>query len=106
MNQTQVVNSLSSVRSSYRWSVDDSGRIVGTPVNHASEATVKTYNPLTALARSQRLGQYRLSKTRTALNKLGVPSELQSSLIDAVSGSENRGQAQVLRGRIRSVLGV
>lgn len=106
MNHSTFLSEISKLKKNYKWSVDKRGRIVGKPVNHADKAKVKTYNPITALARSTRVGQYKPSKTKTALNKLGIEQNTQQSLIAAVNNSCRRGQSQVMRGRIKKVLGL
>tara|TARA_R100000808_G_scaffold16552_1_gene37291 strand:- start:2807 stop:3124 length:318 start_codon:yes stop_codon:yes gene_type:complete len=105
MTETQFLLELSKTVGSYRWSVDGK-KIVGTAKNGKTRG--KKFDPITAVCRSTGKGTYASTckgKSKAA-TKLGVTKTLAENVSNATQGTSNRGNGQVLRGRIRQVLGV
>jgi hypothetical protein len=101
MNQSQFLDQLSAISNSYTWSYED-GTIVGTARN--GNARGQVFNPITAIARSTRVGEFSNTKrdTTRAARSLG----LSTSTLNGLYCHSNRGNAQVLRGRMRSALNI
>lgn len=101
MKQEQFLQSLSQITNSYNWSYEGN-RIVGVARNGSDRG--KTFNPVTAVARSTRAGTYANTKrgTTQAASRLGLSSGTASSVLC----TSNRGNAQVVRGRILNSLGM
>ena len=101
MNQEQFFQRLSQTINAYKWSYEGN-QVVGVARNGADRG--KTFNPVTAVARTQRLGTYANTKrgTITAANQLGLSQGTASSVLC----TSNRGNAQVVRGRTLRSLGI
>jgi hypothetical protein len=101
MNQEQFLQTLSQITNSYNWSYEGN-RVVGVARNGADRG--KTFNPVTAVARTQRLGTYANTKrgTTQAASQLGLSQGTATSVLC----TSNRGNAQVVRGRILRSLGI
>lgn len=101
MNQTEFINQLSQVSNSYTWTYKNNS-LVGV-ARYGNDRNM-SFNPITALARSRRLGTFFNNKTGTAqaASCLGISQNTKDSILS----SSNRGNAQVLRGRMLSTLGV
>lgn len=101
MNQTQFLNQLSLVSNSYKWTHNGT-TLIGVAKN--GNARGIKFNPITALARSKRLGEWRNNEagTKAAGRALG----LSCTTIHSILSSNNRGNAQVVRGRMLSSLGL
>ena len=101
MNQEQFFQTLSQTTNAYKWSYEGN-QVVGVARNGADRG--KTFNPVTAVARTQRLGTYANTKrgTITAANQLGLSHGTASSVLC----TSNRGNAQVVRGRTLRSLGI
>ena len=105
MTESQFLVALSHTTSAYRWSVDNKN-IVGTAKNGKTRG--KKFDPITAVCRSTGKGTYASTcrgKSRAA-TKLGVTQTLAKNVSNATQATSNRGNGQVLRGKIRQVLGV
>ena len=105
MTETQFLVELSKTTGAYSWSVDGK-QIVGTAKNGKTRG--KKFDPMTAVCRSTGKGTYP-STCRgkcSAATKLGVTQSLAQNVSNATQARSNRGNDQVLRGRIRQVLGV
>ena len=102
MNQLQFLMALNETKKAYSWEVRN-GKIVGVARNGRNRGHV--YNPIVAVARYNGLVQGNV-RTRDAAKKLGMSTTLQANLLDAFLTRTNRGNAQVLRGRVRQVLAV
>ena len=100
MNQEQFFQTLSQTTNAYKWSYEGN-QVVGVARNGAARG--KTFNPVTGVARTQRLGTYANTKrgTITAANQLGLSQGTASSVLC----TSNRGNAQVVRGRTLRSLG-
>jgi hypothetical protein len=101
MNQTEFLNQLSLVSNSYTWTHNGTS-LLGVAKNGYARGL--TFNPITALARSKRLGDWQNNSqgTKQAARALGLSSTTVSSILS----SDNRGNAQVVRGRMLNSLGV
>ena len=101
MNQTEFLSQLSLVTNSYKWTYEN-GHLFGIAQNGHDRGS--RFNPITALARSKRLGSFLNSSrgTKSAARALGLCCTTVSSILS----SSNRGNAQVVRGRMLSTLGL
>ena len=100
MNQTLFLETLTQTTKAYSWTYQDN-RLVGVARNGADRGTV--FNPITAVARTLRLGTFPATKRGTvqAANALG----LTTGTVNSVLCTSNRGNAQVVRGRMLESLG-
>lgn len=104
MERSDFYEMLSSISNQYDWRVQDDNTIVGFGRNRS-----QTVNPVTALARTLRAYNASGNNKRETLKAgtaMGLPREFTEQVYNATIGSSNRGNAQVVRGRIRSALGV
>ncbi len=101
MTETQFLLDLSKTTKAYRWSFDgqDGKEIIG-----VSRSGGQVFDPITAVHRYNRCGTE--FKTNVAGDTLGMSTTLVHSVQDAAAGVSNRGNAQVLRGKIRTALGI
>lgn len=103
MERSDFYEALESISNQYNWNIDGN-QIVGQGRTRGS-----VYNPVTALARSMRVYSANGSNKRETLKAgtaMGLPREFTEQVYNATIGSSNRGNAQVVRGRIRRALGV
>lgn len=99
MNQTQFMEKLQSVARTYRWEYSDN-QLVGTA--RYGKLRGSRFNPITAVARAVTGNYYPL--TSQGLLKASKALGITSSLVDSVLSDSNRGNAQVVRGKLlRSV---
>ena len=105
MTETQFLIALSQTTSAYKWSVEGK-TIVGTAKNGKTRG--KKYDPVTAVCRSTGKGEYASTcrGKKQAATKLGLTSTLTTNVSSAAQAKSNRGNYQVLRGKIRQVLDV
>ena len=105
MTETQFLLALSDTTKAYNWSLDGK-TIVAVAKNGKTRG--QKFDPITAVCRSTGKGTYPSTARgkRTAAKKLGVNTTLTTSLTSATKACSNRGNGQVLRGRIRQVVGV
>jgi len=101
MNQTQFLDQLTQMRNSYTWTYHNN-QVRGVARNGKDKGT--PHNPITAVARTTRQGTFKPTArgTSQAAKAIGVSGGMVSSLLC----SSNRGNAQVLRGRILQSLGI
>ena len=106
MNANEFLDSLNSVSHSYRWSVDNTNKLTATFRSGPHRGF--TLNPVTALAHKKGYGLISNTRegTETAASLLGIPRVTARKIYSAVLGTYNRGNTQVIRGRIRSALEV
>ena len=106
MNETRFILALSRTTKAYNWSVDRKNNIVG--VARTGDDRGRAFSPLTALCRFTRNGTYRDTKRgqRSAAENLSVSTTLATNVVNASKASSNRGNYQVLRGRMKQALGV
>jgi hypothetical protein len=105
MDSKEFYITLASLPASYNFGVENNS-IVGTTNRGAARGV--TFNPLTAVA-------YRLTgevfgtnkrETQKAGKVLGLTREFTNHVYDATTSVSNRGNAQVVRGKIKNALGV
>ena len=100
MTETQFLVRLSQTTNAYEWSVENN-KITGKARN--GKARGKKFDPLTAVCRYTT--QATLTSCKAAC-KMGMTKTLASNVTDATKAKSNRGNSQVLRGKMRQVLGV
>jgi hypothetical protein len=105
MNFTEFYNRLYNVATSYHWDVDNN-KVTATI--QSGPARGFTLNPITALAHKSGFGFFSNTRdgTEYAASLLGIPRNVARTIYSATLGSFNHGNAQVVRGRIRSALEV
>ena len=103
MESNEFYTTLASLPSSYNWSVE--GRtITGQGTRGSSRGLA--FNPVTAVA-YKKTGQVSGTNKRETLKAgtaLGLTRSFTSHVNNATTGSSNRGNSQVVRGKIRSAL--
>ena len=97
MNANSFVDRLYSLSSSYHWGLDH-GKVTATLRSGPNKG--ETLNPVTGLFENTRDG------TESAASALGIPRSTAREIYSATLGTNNRGNTQVVRGRIRSALEV
>lgn len=105
MKQVDIFNRLYNISESYHWDVQDK-RVVATIKSGPHKGHV--LNPITALAHKSGLGLFENTRDDTvcAANLMGIPRQTARTIYSATIGTHNRGNTQVLRGKIRSALEV
>lgn len=105
MNVSDFCKRLWTIASSYHWDVDGN-RVVATIQSGPNRG--HTLNPITALAHKHGRGFFENTRTGTeeAARYLGLSRSFARSVYSATLASDNHGNTQVLRGRIRSALEV
>lgn len=105
MTSSEFINRLNGVSHAYRWSVRNN-KVVATIKSGPNRG--KTLNPVTALAHKSGLGVFENNRdgTETAGSQLGLTRRETRNLYSAIIGTHNRGNTQVVRGKIRSALEV
>lgn len=106
MNFYDFYNRLYNVSESYHWHLSDSNKVVATIQSGPHRGL--TLNPVTALAHKSGFGVYDNTRegTEYAASLLGLPRKIARNIYSATLGTHNRGNTQVVRGKIRSALGV
>lgn len=104
MERSDFYQALSASPTAYNWGVNDSNSITATVTRGKYKG--QTFNPVTAVANYLGVGSYGSNKRETlkAGTALGLPRSFTETLYSASTGASNRGNAQVVRGRIRSAL--
>jgi hypothetical protein len=95
MNQSTFIQSLTSIKNSYKWSYQN-GQIVGV-AKHGAERGLR-FDPIRALVRTTRAGSYQTT------SQAAKAIELPDTVVKSLTSTDNRGNSQVLRGRVRQVL--
>ena len=105
MTETQFLIALSQTTSAYKWGVEGK-TIVGTAKNGKTRG--KKFDPVTGVCRSTGKGTYASTckGKKKAASKLGLTSTFTTNVTSATTAKSNRGNYQVLRGKIRQVLDV
>ena len=102
MKSNEFYSRLASLPSTYSWSVD------GTAITGQGTRNLRghTFNPVTAVANRLTGDTYGTNKRETlkAGRALGLTNEFTGHVYNATAGSLNRGNSQVVRGKIRSAL--
>lgn len=104
MKFSDIYNKLYNISSSYHWDVDEDNKIVATIQSGPGRGF--TLNPVTALAHKSGLGYFDNTRegTEYAATFLGISRDMARTFYSATLGTYNRGNTQVVRGRIRSAL--
>ena len=105
MESGEFYSTLASLPQSYNFGVDGN-TITGTANRGAARGV--TFNPVTVVAYRKTGEVFGTNKRETlkAGRALGLTREFTNHVYDATTGVSNRGNAQVVRGKIRSALGV
>lgn len=105
MSVNEFLDRIDNISASYHWDIDQK-KLVATI--QSGPARGFQLNPLTALAHKSGFGF--IENTREgaefAASLLGISRRVARNVYSAVLGTYNRGNTQVLRGRIRSALEV
>jgi len=104
MERNDFYQALSAAPETFSWAVGDSNSIVATKTRGKGRG--ETYNPVTAVASYLGVGSFGSNKRETlkAGTALGLPRSFTETVYSASTSASNRGNAQVVRGRIRSAL--
>ena len=104
MNTCEFYTRLAQTSSTYSWEVSSSQTVTAT--GKRGKAKGVTLNPVTAVAYKQGKGVYASNKrgTQQAGKALGLTKTFTNSLYQAATNQSNRGNSQVVRGKIRSAL--
>lgn len=105
MNCNEFIDRLHGVSSSYHWDVNNK-KVVATIQSGPNRG--KTLNPVTALAHKSGFGFFDNTRQETeyAASLIGLTRSTARSIYSATVGTKNRGNTQVIRGKIRSALEV
>jgi len=101
VDSTNFYKALRSVRKSYNWSLDENNNIVATRGN-------SIYNPITAIANYlgvRTVGNNKKTTLQVA-RALGLEKDFAEQVYSATNCLTNRGQSQIVRGRVRRALGL
>lgn len=103
MESNEFYSTLSSLPTTYHFGVEGKS-IVGSTNRGAARGV--TFNPVTVVAYRKTGEVYGNNKrgTQQAGRALGLTREFTNHVYDATTGVSNRGNAQVVRGKIRSAL--
>lgn len=106
MKVSEFLDKLYNVARSYHWTVDNKNKVVAEIQSGPYRGF--TLNPVTALAHKAGFGfiEDTRSGTEYAASLLGLSRGVARYVYRATLGSENRGNTQVVRGKIRSALEV
>lgn len=106
MESNDFYQKLSETSSTYNWELNNRQTVTAT----GSRGRVKgmSLNPVTAVAYRQGKGIFASNKRGTlqAGKALGLTRTFTNNLYQATTNYSNRGHSQVVRGKIRSALGV
>ena len=105
MNTTEFIDRLYNLSTSYHWTVDSDNKVVATIRVDQTEGL--TLNPVTAFAHKSGFGIY--DNTRDGTEHAAshwIPRTTARKIYSATLGTSNRGNTQVVRGKIRSALEV
>lgn len=99
----EFYNTLNKLPKCYMWMVEDKS-IVAKKTRGISKGFM--FNPVTAVAHRLGIGTYANNKEATlkAGSAMGLPRSFTSNVYDAVNARSNRGNTQVVRGKILSRL--
>lgn len=105
MTETQFLLALQKTTKSYKWYL--SGNKIRAKARNGKDRG-EVFDPLTAVSRYTGKGTYSVNKRgRSRAGKsTGLSTTLTQNLICATDAGSNRGGSQVLRGRIRQILGL
>lgn len=101
VDSSNFYKTLRSVRKNYDWTLDENNNIVATRGR-------SVYNPITAIANYfgvQTSGVNKKTTLRVA-RALGLEKNFAEQVYSAANCLTNRGQSQIVRGRVRQALGL
>ena len=106
MEISEFYQKLSQTSSTYKWEVSSSQKLTAT--RKRGKVKGASLNPVTAVAYKQGKGVFASNKrgTQQAGKALGLSKTFTENLYQATTNQSNRGHSQVVRGKIRSALGV
>lgn len=105
MNVNEFLNGLENISSSYRWDLEG-GKVTARIKSGPNRGL--TLNPITAIAHKAGFGFIKNTREGTELagSLIGLTRRQTRNLYSAILGTYNRGNTQVVRGKIRSALEV
>jgi len=105
MRYSDFFNRLQNLAGSYRWNLENNKVTARIQRGYNKGFTL---NPITALAHKSGLGFFNNTRedTEFAARLLGIPRSFARNVYSATLGTYNRGNTQVVRGKIRSALEV
>jgi hypothetical protein len=105
MKYSELFDKLSNLAGAYHWDINHN-RVIATIQSGYYKGF--TLNPITALAHKSGFGFFNNNRedTEFAARLLGIPRSIARNVYSATLGTYNRGNTQVVRGRIRSALEV
>ena len=106
MRYGEFFNKLSNISEAYHWNVSEDNKVLATIQSGYYKGL--TLNPITALAHKSGFGFFNNNRedTEFAARLLGISRSFARNIYSATLGTYNRGNTQVVRGRIRSALEV
>jgi len=107
MNEKEFLLALKRTKRQYYWSLDSRGNIRARARNHfVGDVKDNCFCPITAVGRFNRKGTVPISIPGQVGFKLGICLNMEDSIVRGADMDSNRGHAQVIRGRMRRVLGI
>ena len=105
MSEIQFLLALQKTKKSYKWHLRGN-KIRGIARNGKDRG--ETFDPVTAVSRYTGNGTYEVTQRgrKRAGKSAGLSSTLTHSVIHATDAKNNRGNSQVLRGRIKQILDI
>jgi len=105
MKLQEFIERLAKVSNSYSWSLENN-KVVARIKNGPNKG--RTLNPLTALAHKAGFGLFddNRENAEQAASLFGLSRDQARNIYSATIGTKNRGNVQVIRGKIRSALEV
>ncbi len=104
MERNEFYRTLSRLKKQYNWEINEDNSIVATSTGQRRSAV--TYNPVTAVANwhGYRVSSNNKRETLKLGRALGLTRDFVEHVYDATTSMSNRGNAQVVRGKLRSAL--
>jgi hypothetical protein len=101
VDSSNFYKALRSLRSKFAWIVDENNNIVAVKGN-------SVYNPITAIAATVGYSSPSNNKRETlkVARALGMEKDFAEQVYSAVNCLTNRGNAQIVRGKVREALGL
>lgn len=105
MNITDFLSGLKNISSSYNWNLEK-GKVTARIKSGPNRGL--TLNPITAIAHKAGFGFIKNTREGTELagSLIGLTRRQTRNLYSSILGTYNRGNTQVIRGKIRSALEV
>lgn len=101
VDSSNFYKALRSVKKNYNWTLDENNSIVATRGS-------SVYNPITALANylGVKINSNSKKNTLRVARALGLEKDFAEQVYSAANCLTNRGQSQIVRGRVRKALGL